>query len=492
MRIKRGIITLILLLTLVSVVSAQVIQQAVCTIPAGTTIEGNLYALCRELKIEGKVEGHVFAAAFTTDVTGEIGQGLYLLGASADIRGRVGGDLHYAGVAFRIHPGADLMDSNYTALALSTVLEDGAVLGRSAVSVGYQMIVDGAVGGGLDFWGSALRIEGRVDGAVTATVGNAENVGAAAQIGTLLVFMPQNVLLYDPGLVLGEDALIVGRLRYWAYAPVDTAGRVLGMTEFTQLASVPDLQDLANEGTRLSALGDYFDRVLREFITLALLGILLLPLAPALVQAILLQMRRRPVTIAGVGVLTFTLSFPVFLLMIVMSVLVIVLLSFVRINGLLLTSGLLFGLLNVGGASLFYFVAIYVSRTIVAIGIGRWLVFRVTRRTVGGVWLISLLVGSLAVSLLVSLPVIGFLFNGLMLFFGLGAIIAALQGAGRSLRGTSPVAPPPLEPQPVGAGAPHLAPPPMLEPTSQRPRGMDNLPDGFVWWGDESPDNRSK
>jgi hypothetical protein len=56
------------------------------------------------------------------------------------------------------------------------------------------------------------------------------------------------------------------------------------------------------------------------------------------------------------------------------------------------------------------------------------------------------------------------------------------------MRGTSPVAPPPLEPQPVGAGAPHLAPPPMLEPTSQRPRGMDNLPDGFVWWADDNPD----
>jgi hypothetical protein len=44
----------------------------------------------------------------------------------------------------------------------------------------------------------------------------------------------------------------------------------------------------------------------------------------------------------------------------------------------------------------------------------------------------------------------------------------------------------------VGAGAPHLAPPPMLEPASQRPRGTDNLPDGFVWWGDDSPDTRSE
>jgi hypothetical protein len=210
--------------------------------------------------------------------------------------------------------------------------------------------------------------------------------------------------------------------------------------------------------------------------------------APALIQTILLQMRRRPLTITGVGVLTFTLSFPVFLLMIVMSVLVITLLSFLRINGLLLTSGLLFGLLNVGGASLFYFAAIYVSRTIVAIGLGRWLVYRVTRRTMSGVWLISLLVGSLVVGLLVSLPVVGFLINGLMLFLGLGAIIAALQGAGRRVRESAPPPVTTLEPQPVGAGAPHLAPPPMLEPTSQRPRGMDNLPEGFVWWNDENRD----
>jgi hypothetical protein len=488
MRIKRGIITLALLLIMVSAVSAEVLQQTVCTIPAGTTVEGNVYALCRELKIAGRVEGHVYAAAFTAEITGEVDKGLYLLAASADLYGQVGDDVHFAGVAFRVHPGADLIDSSYTGVALSTVIQQGAFLGGSAVNVGYQMIIDGAVGGGLDFWGSALRIQGRVDGAVSATVGNAENIGAAAQIGTLLVFMPQNILLYDPGLVLGEDALIVGGLRYWSYAPVDTAGRVLGMTEFTQLSSSPDLQDLTNEGTRLSALSDYVDRVLREFVTLGLLGAVLLPVAPALIQTILLQMRRRPLTITGVGVLTFTLSFPVFLLMIVMSVLVITLLSFLRINGLLLTSGLLFGLLNVGGASLFYFAAIYVSRTIVAIGLGRWLVYRVTRRTMSGVWLISLLVGSLVVGLLVSLPVVGFLINGLMLFLGLGAIIAALQGAGRRVRESAPPPVTTLEPQPVGAGAPHLAPPPMLEPTSQRPRGMDNLPEGFVWWNDESRD----
>lgn len=486
---RKHIILLMLLLLSFSIVSAEVLQNTVCTVPKETTIEGNLYAFCRDLIIEGRVDGSVFAASFTTDISGEIGENLYLLGVDAALRGAIDGDIHFAGISFIVHPNTQFGDTNYNALSLSSELQRGVELPGSVVGLGYQLLIEGNVARDVDYWGSVLSLDGWVRGDISATVGDVRRTGTASQIGTLLVFLPNRIELSDPGLFFGDRARIDGDLEYTAYESVDVAAVVRGMTTYTQRVDTNVIGNLTDEEVRAEAINNYLSLVVREFLTLTILGAVMITVLPTLVQTVLIYVRRRPVTSAGIGVMTFTLSFPVFLLTLALSVLVIAVLSLIPINGLLLASGLLFGLVNLGGVSLFYFVAIYVSRVIIVIAIGRWIVHQFNPRSTFTMWMISLAIGALLVSLVVSLPVIGLILNGIALFIGLGAIFIVIQSALRrmreasvsSLSRTGGV----LAAEPIGTGAPQLSPPPILETTSQRPRGMDNLPDGFVWWDDQ-------
>ena len=67
------------------------------------------------------------------------------------------------------------------------------------------------------------------------------------------------------------------------------------------------------------------------------------------------------------------------------------------------------GLINVGGLSIFYFVAIFVARVIIGLSVGRVLLLRIagvrTRRTRDIAW--SFTAGILLLALAVSLPIVG-------------------------------------------------------------------------------------
>ena len=89
-------------------------------------------------------------------------------------------------------------------------------------------------------------------------------------------------------------------------------------------------------------------------------------------------------------------------------------------------------------------------------------------------------------AILGSLPAVGWLFNALALAFGLGAILTHALARLREIREgvhevdirkTAPAYP--LLPENASR-----VPPPMLDDGKPAP-GMDNLPRGFDWWGED-------
>jgi len=487
MRINRFVVVMVLLLLVGGVSYAlDVLQENVCVVESGETVRGNLYALCLELTIDGTVEGNVFAAAINADFNGSVGGDVYLLAGDARFNGTLADDVHVAagGVAFSEAAAMSGDESNLITGSLSTRIPSNITVGGDVVALGYQLVLDGRVNGDLDFAGSAVTLNNSVGGDVNVSVGDRAAKGTASQIQTLLVFLPFKAELIDPGLTLGAQASIGGNLTYRAYQPLEDTEppQVTGDTSYEAIQSGLVLEDLADEERRSSALGEYFAQVLRDFTTLGLLGLFMLALTPGFVQACLAEMRQRSLTHIGVGLLAFTLSFPILLLALALSLLIIVLLSFVRVDGLLVASGVLFGLVDIGGASVFYFAAIYVSRALVGFALGRWLVYRFTRTSTIGSWLLSLFVGTLILSMLFALPIIGFLANALALFWGLGAIFGVMQAQIRKLRESAPV--PLAEVVIATASAPRTSAPPIVD-AAPRPRGMDNLPEGFVWWSDD-------
>jgi hypothetical protein len=97
---------------------------------------------------------------------------------------------------------------------------------------------------------------------------------------------------------------------------------------------------------------------------------------------------------------------------------------------------------------------------------------------------ISLIVGIVLLSFLVSLPAVGIIVSAVSAFTGLGAILIVINTQLRSLREQVPVTALRIKPAAAGGRLPSRSfAPPMLEDGSRAP-GMDNLPEGFDWWDD--------
>lgn len=488
MRHTRKILVLLaMLLWGVGVVyGADVLQNTVCTVGPDDVIEGNLYVLCRELTIDGRVNGNVIGAAFTAQINGIVEKNIYLASAHLEVNGVINDDLHFGGIALDIYDGAELGEGGDVITAgLSARLDEGAVIPGDVIGFGYQWIVAGDVSGGIDFWGSALSVGGQVERGISTVVGDSRSSGVAGQIENLLFMLPFEVELVDPGLIVQPDAMIEGDLYYQSPAAGTLDGRISGEVTFDEVTSEPTLADLVEqEESRITALEAYIRQFFREFAALLVVGLVILLVAPQSVRTPLYTLRQRPLSSLGAGVLTFILSFPIVLLAFMLSLLILLLLAILRLDSVALVSGVVLGVMNFGGASVFYLMAIFGARVVACLALGRLVTRRFTVTNSTRSWYLSLIAGVGLLAIFASLPSVGWLFNALALFLGLGAILHVTLNWLRTVRegavnryaaaGTNAE----TVIMPLSA-----APPPMID-EKPLPRGMENLPEGFSWWDD--------
>lgn len=510
-------VSLYLLFSSTSIASAQgVLDGEDCRVPPEMTITGDLFVLCGQLTIEGVVEGSVIGGARDARITGEVQGSLYLFGAELEVAGDLGKDVHYAGLVLEITPQARFQHArgSVIALSLSHTVDSGGTVPGNITNVGYQLVVDGDVGGEINFWGAALNIDGQVAQDVTATVGDSQTDGSSSQIETLLIPFPIEVELVDPGLVLGEAGRIDGQLTYRAPNPA----RLDGATALPPVHR-GDLS-VQEEGTPVErsarSVGRYLQDVFREFIGLAVIGLLAVTLVPTAVQSPMRAVRAHPLSSLGVGMLSFIMSFPIVLIFALLSVLIVLLLALLPLDNLVLFTGIVLGLANIGGASIFYFTAIYIARLVVGLAIGRVIFRLLLQERDDGSWRYlvgSMLLGLWLLAMLGTIPVVGWGFNALALFVGLGGILSVLRAQLARLGSTDPGPPPTLpavtreavtvlrlpaqmddiegdlpddEPPDEPPGELHGPWPLPPDPDDGLPStGMDNLPAGFNWWRSE-------
>ncbi len=459
-----------------------------CTIRSNETIQGNLFVLCRTLQIRGKVEGDLIGAAMYADISGTISGDVYLLMGQLDVTGTLGEDLHAIGPVLRLLRSTQMTSSqaDLMSLTLSTTIENEVRIPGSITSAGYQLLVNGETDGELSFWGSALQLNGRVGDDVYAVVGDPEATGIS-QLQTLVVPFSRDIQLVNPGLVMTDQSKIEGDLSYTGSTEGDIQGSIDGQTNFTQVITQPDFTQIINTENE-SGLRLFLAQALRDFLILGLIGLVGLVFVPKQFQTPLRTMSNRTWPSLGVGLLAFILSFPIMIVALLLIVLLVVLpLILLQFDGLfaLLVSGMLLG--SWGGlTSLFYFTAIFVSRAMVSLLVGRAIV----RLSIGDdgsqrLAILGLMVGIVVISILVSLPLVGIIISAITAFFGLGAILIMLQSQFRHYR--ERLYGPPAS-RLIPAAYPsrrtdslHPLPPPLIEDVPAPP-GMENLPAGFSWW----------
>lgn len=453
-----------------------VLQGDQCTIAAGDKIEGNVFVLCRTLTISGEIDGDLFGGASTTLIDGTVNGSLYLVGGQLDIAGKIGKDVHFAGGVLTVKPTAQFLGERSDLISVSMSTEvDGARVPGSITSVSYQLLVNGAVSREISFWGSALTINGEVDGDVSATVGDPASTGVT-ELGTLFNFLPIDINLINPGLRVTQSGAIKGQLRYSGPSEGEITTTLPHPPEYTPVTTQTDF--LTPQKSLMENLRDYLAEAIRELFSLALIGMAALLVIPRVVQAPIYSLRVRPLTSFGVGLMTFIISISIFFIVIpLLGFLLVLLLLVLQLSDLALIAGAIIFVLDLGGAGLFYFTAIFISRVIVCVALGRFFVrLFFGERPERYMTYVSLLLGVVLLALISSLPLVGFIVNALAAFFGLGAMLNIAQT--QLARAREAV----IIPEPTHPEQARQLPPPAIEDKPLLGPGMDDLPDGFRWW----------
>src|SRR5690606_8729151 len=199
--------------------------------------------MCRSLEVGGTIDGVLlcFGSEVYISPTATVTSDIWVVGGLVRVEDRFGDDILIGGddVMVSEHVSITGDRTDLLALALSVEIMPDALLPGDLLVYGYQVEINGAVGGDVDFGGESLIIRGRVGGRVDASVGDWRR-------DTDLPGLPvYNVSFNDPGLAVADDAFIGGDLSYEAPSrrPIPP-GVVQGRISYDAVISQPDITNL--------------------------------------------------------------------------------------------------------------------------------------------------------------------------------------------------------------------------------------------------------
>jgi hypothetical protein len=243
----------------------------------------------------------------------------------------------------------------------------------------------------------------------------------------------------DRGARIGGD-LIFGAGRMTMDGTV--AGSVLGSTSnYTKGGSVAGTEQV-NVGQpqerQEPTLADRAVDSLRRYVSLLVVGGLLLWLLPRLFRGAAETVRGRSLVSLGVGVLGFVGVIMALVLLVLVTVLVAVVLGLLGLGSL--TGVTVFGGILVAAVVVFLLVLalVFAAPATVGLALGRLLVRGDGRSLLG--WLGALALGVLVVVLVAAIPVVGGWLEALLVLLGLGALLLTAR-PGRRLGEPSGLSP---------------------------------------------------
>ncbi len=144
------------------------------TVPAGETVEGDLYAASDTIVIDGNVEGDLVAAGGDIQVNGTVSGDLLAAGGNVTVAGTVEGDARLAGGQLTVsgEVGEDLL----VAGGQATITASGSV-GEDVIAAAGQLTIAGSVAGSVEGGAGTYERTGTVGGSENVAVGDDADVG---------------------------------------------------------------------------------------------------------------------------------------------------------------------------------------------------------------------------------------------------------------------------------------------------------------------------
>lgn len=442
-KITQNIFVFFLLFSLLFVAGNDPVQAAEFvssgSVDSETVIEDDLFISGDQVVIDGQIDGNLLASGNVVTVNGEVNGNVLILSRSVVISdtAEIEGSL-FAG-ASTIVIGGKISGSVFGGSAALT-LNESAEIGRNIYYGGYSLEAEPGSQIGVDLFAGVYQalLKGTIDRDVKVGAGAVElngSIGRDAEID-LGNFSPNNTndfssYMYfpqdpgipesiDPGLRVDEGAVIRGQLVYSAGA--DLSSGIKAEPSDGIVANFPTpKEEIQSAGRRilLSVIG-WFLNLLRELITLLVLGLLMVWLIPSVLKPAAEFVRTKPLPAAGYGALVIFVGSIAVLLA----------------AGILLGVGLLFGVLTLGGLGsvvlglgfsvlllivvLLVLIVNYGSKIAVAYFIGSWFLEKVAPNAKGkDIW--SVVAGVLFLVVLSSLPFVGWLVGLAATLVGTGA-----------------------------------------------------------------------
>ena len=309
-----------------------------------------------------------------------------------------------------------------------TVRVDGRVDG-DLVASGGQVIVDGTVTGDVLVGAGSATISGEVGGDFRAGAGQARIEGRVGEDVTLGV----GQATVTSAAVIGGD-LIFGAGRMQLDGTVE--GNVLGSAgNYTRGGSIQGSERVniqQPEPAREPTLADRVVDALQRYVSILVVGVLLLWLGSRVLGGAAETARGRPLVSLGVGILGFVGVIVALVLVVLVTVLVAIVLGLLGLGslaGITAFAGLLVTLLIVFG---FVLAVGFVAQATVGLALGRLLVRGQGRPGfLGGLGALAL--GVLVVVLVAAIPVVGGWLEALVVLLGLGALLLMARPGRRQL-----------------------------------------------------------
>lgn len=406
------------------------------------TVNGLLIASGATVTIKGQINGDAILLGSTVEVTEEaVITGNVFSGATqVKIGGQVGGSVAMGGQVIYME-GAQVGSNVYFG---SYSFQDDArtSVARGVYGGAYQIILNGTVDRDVNLSAAALELGGKVNGDAVLDV---EAPGSGEEMPfSPFMFMPQQYGVeipptLEPGLRISDSAEIGGRLVYTSPVEqteaIETApqGGVIYQTPVPaetsadgETALKPAEPERGTFGFFASRVLKWFWKLLRDLITLLLLGGLCVWLIPALYQKTVEAVKAKPGPAAGAGALVYlgghVGAFVAFFLILIAGLLF----SVLTLGGISSTIfGLGFSALALAFAA-FRLLVVYGSKLVIAYLAGEWVLGKVAPQARNkAVW--SMVIGVVIYIILRSIPIVGWLFGLVVTIFGLGGMWLVFQ-----------------------------------------------------------------
>ncbi|MGB3632527.1 MAG: hypothetical protein WA982_00650 [Rubrobacteraceae bacterium] len=376
-------------------------------------VEDDLYAGADNVTVDGTVKGDLVAGGGTIRINGTVEGDLIAAGQTVIVNGKVEDDARIAGQALVIGEDARIADDLISA-AYSLEGKPGSTVGGELIYGGYQALLAGTVDQNVRGGMGALELDGNVGGNVNVGVGGANGEPTGAQ------FAPNpEVTLPDvePGLTLTDSARVGGNLNYESSTRGDIASgaEIAGNVNYQEVAA-----DEAAEPGPTGATAVLLDSA-RRFVTLLLIGLLLVWVTPGLVRGAADVLRDRPLISLGWGALDFVVFGVAALLVLLATVLLALGFGLVTLGGLAAAIIGLGTLAEVVLAVVFAIAIGFLAPVIVSFLGGRMLLgWALPDRAEDRV--LPLVAGLILYVLLRAIPILGILVAIAVALIGLGAL----------------------------------------------------------------------